>query len=213
MSTLDNSNISVHLGKTSQYKAQYDPTLLVREPRASNRNHLSIDDDNLPFIGYDVWNAYEVSALNKNGLPITGIVKITYPASSKYIVESKSHKLYMNTFNMTVFTSHDPVEIYRLIEDIIAKDLSSLLETEVTVKMFGVDSLGFSNLSVIEDRYDYITLERYYPLRNIECNSYRETPELLNTSYVNSVVTHQKYHSSLLKSNCRVTSQPDWGDV
>ena len=116
MSNLDNSNVSKHLGKTSSYVSQYDPSLLVREPRSSNRKHLNIDDDKLPFIGCDVWNAYEVSALNKNGLPLTAFGKITYPASSKYIVESKSLKLYLNSFNMTVFDCVSPNEVFREIE-------------------------------------------------------------------------------------------------
>ena len=68
--TLDNSRISKHLGQTSQYKDQYDPELLVNEPRSNNREHLNITDDNLPFVGFDTWNAYEVSALTNNGLPV-----------------------------------------------------------------------------------------------------------------------------------------------
>ena len=144
---LDNSNISKHLGQTSKYKSKYDPELLVREPRSSNRQHLGVVDSNLPFTGYDTWNAYEVSCLNANGVPITGFAKITYPCSNAYIVESKSLKLYLNSFNMTYFTSNVRSDIYR------------------------------------------------------------------RQGYNDQSVTEQKYHSSLLKSNCRVTSQPDWGDV
>jgi len=90
MTKLDNSNISVHLGQTSQYKDQYDSNLLVREPRSNNRKHLDISDDDLPFVGYDTWNAYEVSGLTNGGLPVAGVAKIVYPCDSKYIVESKS---------------------------------------------------------------------------------------------------------------------------
>ena len=64
--TLDNSRISKHLGQISQYKDQYDASLLVREPRINNRKHLDIKDDELPFVGFDTWNAYEVSALTNN---------------------------------------------------------------------------------------------------------------------------------------------------
>ena len=88
--TLDNSRISKHLGKTSEYKDQYDTDLLVSEPRSNNRKHLDIKDDALPFVGYDTWNAYEVSALTNNGLPVAGVAKVVYPCNSKYIVESKS---------------------------------------------------------------------------------------------------------------------------
>ena len=75
MVKLDNSNISKHLGQTSKYKSKYDASLLVREPRQSNRTHLGIEDNNLPFIGYDTWNAYEISALTVNGLPVVGVAK------------------------------------------------------------------------------------------------------------------------------------------
>ena len=76
MSKLDNKNISKHLGKTSKYKSQYDPSLLVREPRSSNRKHLDIKEKDLPFVGYDVWNGYEVSGLLNNGVPISAVAKV-----------------------------------------------------------------------------------------------------------------------------------------
>ena len=88
--TLDNSRITKHLGQTSEYKDQYDPGLLVNEPRSNNRQHLDIKDDALPFVGYDTWNAYEVSALTNNGLPVAGVAKVVYPCDSKYIVESNA---------------------------------------------------------------------------------------------------------------------------
>ena len=94
------SDITTHLGKTSQYKSTYDNTLLVREPRQRNRTYLDIQDENLPFVGYDIWNAFEVSMLLANGCPVSVIAKVTYSCDSKYIVESKSIKLYFNSFNM-----------------------------------------------------------------------------------------------------------------
>ncbi len=210
---LDNSNISKHLGQTSRYKSKYDPELLVREPRSSNRQHLGIVDSNLPFTGYDTWNAYEVSCLNANGVPITGFAKITYPCSNAYIVESKSLKLYLNSFNMTYFTSNVRSDVYRLLENIIITDLSKLLETTVTCKIFApTTSLGY--VDVVEDSVDFITLENMECNRDVECNVYSEDAGLLiSDGYNAQSVTEQKYHSSLLKSNCRVTSQPDWGDV
>ena len=98
---LDNSNISKHLGQSSKYKSTYDSSLLVKEPRQSNRTHLGLSDDNLPFVGQDTWNAYEVSGLTNNGRPVSGVAKIVYPCDSEYIVESKSLKLYFNSFNGT----------------------------------------------------------------------------------------------------------------
>jgi len=93
---LDNSRISKHLGQVSEYKSVYDPRLLVNEPRASNRAHINVSDDDLPFVGFDTWNAYEVSGLTDDGLPVAGVAKIVYSCDSKYIVESKSIKLYFN---------------------------------------------------------------------------------------------------------------------
>jgi len=87
--TLDNSNISKHLGKITGYKSTYDPSLLVREPRINNRKHLGITDEDAPFSGYDIWNAYEVSCLTSEGMPIAAIAKIVYPCKNHYIVESK----------------------------------------------------------------------------------------------------------------------------
>jgi 7-cyano-7-deazaguanine reductase len=216
---LDNSNISKHLGQSSQYKSIYDPSLLVREPRQSNRTHLDIQDENLPFAGNDTWNAYEVSGLTDFGLPVTGIAKIVYPCSSKYIVESKSIKLYFNSFNMTSLGQNSQ-QVRDTIAMRAAEDLSKLLETDVKVKVFSNDII----LTNVVDAHtewghdfnkhrsaSYITLEEEYPIDGVEFSVYNETPELLNT--LNSEVEEVYYHSALLKSNCRVTSQPDWGDV
>jgi len=211
---LDNSNISVHLGKTSSYKSQYDPGLLVREPRQTNRNHLGIKDDNLPFVGYDTWNGYEISGLTNYGLPAVGIVKLSYPCNSKYIVESKSLKLYFNSFNMSKLgeTSYD---VLNEIEKRAVKDLSELLETTVSVTVGGNgEVLVACNINAVDDWHtpDVITLEDTYPVDGVEFSVYSETPELLEV-IEEAPVEAVHYHSALLKSNCRVTSQPDWGDV
>ena len=134
MAKLDNKNISKHLGQTSKYKSKYDPSLLVREPRQSNRTHLNIKDNDLPFLGNDTWNAYEISALTVNGLPVVGVAKIVYPCSSEYIVESKSIKLYFNSFNMTRL-GETSEEVLKNISDIASQDLSKLLEARVEVKV------------------------------------------------------------------------------
>lgn len=210
---LDNSNISVHLGKTSQYKAQYDASLLVREPRSNNRKHINVSDDDLPFVGFDTWNAYEVSALTSNGLPVTGIGKIVYSCASKYIVESKSLKLYFNSFNMTKM-GNDAASVLHNIELTASEDLSKLLETQVHVRIFdNAQALkGSSETTIIKEyQQEYTTLEDCYA--DGEFSVYQETPELLQVIDSSNRVKKHKYHSALLKSNCRVTSQPDWGDV
>lgn len=214
---LDNSRISKHLGQSSEYASIYDPSLLVREPRQSNRTHLGLEDENLPFIGYDTWNGYEVTGLTDNGLPVVGICKFVYPCSSKYIVESKSTKLYFNSFSMTKLgdTSH---EVLEEIKNRAIKDLSELLETEVTVKIVSNYIALTDNTVACEEwshqrdiKNTYITLEDEYPIENEIFDVYTETPELLNV--IDSVIGEEKYHSSLLRSRCRVTAQPDTGDV
>jgi len=214
---LDNSNISKHLGKSSEYIKTYDKSLLVREPRASNRKHLGIDDDAPPFVGYDVWGGFEVSCLLNNGLPFAGSAKVTYPATNKYIVESKAMKLYWNSFNMTAMGATAKEAIVTL-ELIASKDLSELLETTVHVTVFeaSVNEIG-GTLAATEGCYG-VPLETTYA--DTKCDTYTETPDLLQSIDklpVESVISYKDnmvvLFSTLLKSNCRVTGAPDFGDV
>lgn len=209
---LDNSNISKHLGQSSQYKATYDPELLVQEPRQSNRTHLGIQDDDLPFEGGDTWNAYEVSGLTHKGLPVAGVGKIYIPCNSLYIVESKSLKLYFNSFNMSKL-GDTANEVREEIQRRAQVDLSKLLGVNVEVKIFSNKEM-LSDPTTPEEEWDherYITIEDEYPVEVMEFDTYQETPELIRV--VKNEVGTVRYHSALLKSNCRVTSQPDWGDV
>jgi 7-cyano-7-deazaguanine reductase len=209
---LDNSTISTHLGSRSDYKSTYDASLLVREPRQGNRKHLELDDDNLPFVGYDIWNAYEVSGLTKTGVPVTGFAKVRYPCTNKYIVESKSIKLYFNSFNMTQL-GDSPKQVRETIEYMSSRDLSDLLETNVEVTIFDTTLTHISETIFT----NYITLEDNIDTDSLVCDTYTETPGLLEVIDTDpgeeGSGIRQLYHSSLLKSNCRVTSQPDWGDV
>ena len=212
--TLDNSRISKHLGQTSEYKDQYDAGLLVNEPRSNNRTHLDIRDDDLPFVGFGTWNAYEVSALTNNGLPVAGVTKVVYPCDSKYIVESKSIKLYFNSFNM--FKCGDtPEQVLKYIDTTASKDLSNLLETDVIVRTLPASCIPMGETVLSHDKYS--TLESMYTqqqLSEMTLDTYEETPELLELDEQYQAEPRiTRYHSSLLKSNCRVTSQPDWGDV
>lgn len=217
MTKLDNSHISKVLGQTVDYPDQYDPGILVREPRSNNRQHLDIQDDALPFVGYDTWNAYEVSTLTSKGMPVTGVLKIVYPCDSKYIVESKSIKLYLNSFNMF----KNGVTREQAVADMVftaTVDLSELLETEVQVKF--IDDNNRSNPEpVFGEMYHYMSLEHDLvdkdTIDNMNLNVYEETPELLKVAGIgnNKHSSVQVFKSGLLKSNCRVTSQPDWGDV
>ena len=206
MEQLDNSNVSKHLGQSSEYKSQYDPELLVVEPRQSNRTYLDIDKDNLPFVGYDVWNGYEVSALTNNGKPVAAIAKVIYPCDSEFIVESKSMKLYWNSFNMTKL-GDSPEEVMGEIEKRAITDLSERIGTNVSVQLFFDDH-------VIEDELDFsgVTNLDIAVGNDVVFDTYNETPELLQIEERDQS-QEINYISGLLKSNCRVTSQPDWGDV
>ena len=220
MTNIDNTAVSTHLGKISEYKNQYDKTLLVREPRSSNRVHLDIKDDQLPFLGFDTWNNYEVSALTFGGLPVTGIAKIVYPCESKYIVESKSLKLYFNSFNMTQ-CGGNAKSVLAQIEKTVQTDLSELLETTVDVSLFDNKTVLWSNNYFCNPKSEwghkdndttaFQTVEEEYNLNNLNFDVYDENPELLEV--VKTEKNTVKYHSTLLRSRCRVTNQPDTGDV
>jgi 7-cyano-7-deazaguanine reductase len=216
MTKLDNSHITKVLGQTVTYPDQYDPSILVREPRSNNRQHLSIEDDDLPFVGYDTWNAYEVSTLTEQGLPVAGCMKIVYPCDSTYIVESKSIKLYLNSFNMFKCGPTREEAISRMTR-MVTRDLNELLETQCEVHF-----LEDSNDHVVNPVFDHSLYEllEYTStndvINDITFDTYQETPELLKTLPVTKNNTLPEMHywrSGLLKSNCRVTSQPDWGDI
>ena len=216
MIKLDNSAVSKVLGQTVDYPDQYDPSILVREPRQNNRNMIDIKDDNLPFVGYDTWNAYEVSALTENGLPVTGTIKVVYPCDSTYIVESKSLKLYLNSFNMYKCPGWGQRFVIEYITGIIMRDLSELLETEVSVVFNGNHDIRNYYPGTVFDLDSYLTLEDWLMVDEVVFDKYTESPQLLELEDCNipadccgSFSMNQRYHSSLLKSNCRVTSQPD----
>lgn len=199
---------STHLGKVggAGYKDTYDPGLLVAIPRSYNRQAYGIDEANLPFVGGDVWNAYEVSAITGKGLPVVGMLKIYYPCDSEYHVESKSIKLYLNSFNMTPLgeTSRDCV---KFIEETVAKDLSEALKTEVQCKM---------HLNDYTKSYEIIKFPRLGALINldsIEFTAFKSDASQLSVSRESEEPVITRLVSDLLRSNCRVTNQPDWGDI
>lgn len=242
MEKLDNSNITKHLGQTSEYKATYDNSLLVKEPRSNNRQHL-LHVNNDSCIGYDLWNAYEVTYLSPTDLPVSRVCKIRYPSSSEYIVESKSIKLYLNSFNLTNviglsrFTpdNADASWMDEAVENIISKDLSELLETEVDVKLLSANTMHGSkeydsfNPPYVGESIDSnpaITLEDCFPFTTIDAfeedinllQEYKkaESQNIIDLKDPESELKPGdviRLHSAILYSRCRVTSQPDHGDV
>lgn len=206
------SNINKHLGQKSQYESRYNPGLLVAEPRIANRKTVGLSNDNLPFVGYDIWNAYEVSALMNNGVPVAAVAKVVYSADSEFIVESKSIKLYFNSFNMEPL-GNTVIEVIEELEKRAAADLSNLLKTDVHVHLFLSQNLPFSIDDSAPDYTDFVTLEDVVDLKNLKITKYSESPELIEIEKVLKNSKTFSFHSALLKSNCKVTSQPDWGDV
>ena len=200
-----------HLGTISAYSDKYDAELLLKIPRNLNREAYGIDENNLPFVGYDVWNAYEVSAITEKGRPVTGLLKISYPCDSKYHVESKSIKLYLNSFNMHKVGATEE-ECVASIEEIASHDLSTLLECEVKCQLHRtVDYGAFSENNHIPFQ-GFVNIENLTDLDKIEFDTYKsDASQLEVVDSKEGEITLM--HSDLLRSNCRVTNQPDWGDI
>ena len=195
------SNEDHVLGRTVEYPQQYDPSQLRREERSINRLKYGIYDNKLPFVGYDVWHCYEISFLTDNSCPINRVGKLIYPSHSEYIVESKSLKLYLNSFNMTKF-GRDVYSCIPNVENIIQRDLSRLLECQVKFKLFeiGIHMKPYNN-------YFF-----FFPSERTEFKVFNENPSLLKVSRSNKI--HElKFSSDFLRSNCKITHQPDWGDI
>jgi len=157
-----------------------------------------------------VWNCYEVSFLTANGLPVSRMMKLIYSSNSEFLVESKSLKLYLNSFNMerfgkTIKEAEDSVSV------IVKRDVSILLETEVTIILFDDKSM---EQKAFPDLVDASLVDLISPkeLESIEFSHFLETPDLLQRIATDSIHEYA-FRSDLLRSNCRVTNQPDWGDL
>lgn len=200
---------SKHLGKVGGegYKATYDPELLVAIPRHLNRETYHIHETELPFLGADVWNAYEVSAITEKGQPVSGMMKICYDADSPLHVESKSIKLYLNSFNMTRL-GQDAASCRKAIEELVAEDLSKALGTDVRVKFHKADDNYTFDIGS-----DYEELAVLANLDEIEFDTFHSDASQLKIAKEHTEPVIWKIHSDLLRSNCRVTNQPDWGDI
>ena len=197
---------SKHLGTVggAGYKDSYAPELLVKIPRHLNREGYGLTGSE--FKGVDVWNAYEVSAITTKGQPVAGMLKIVCPSDSENHVESKSIKLYLNSFNMTQI-GDNAADCITGIEARVKRDLDELLETNTTVSFyaseFETEPLSFSD--------DYEDLGDVVDLDLIDFTAFKsDADQLQEADYEGNEL---KLRSNLLRSNCRVTNQPDWGDV
>jgi 7-cyano-7-deazaguanine reductase len=191
------------LGKASAYIDQYDASLLFPIARAPKRAEIGIDGAT-PFFGADLWTAFELSWLNPRGKPQVAIAHFTLPCETPHIVESKSFKLYLNSFNNTRLDSPEAVR------DLIRKDISSAIwhgsavQANVGVKMLMSEQFDAEPVHEL----DGLNLDRM----DIECTRYEPAPDLLSATADEAPVT-ETLVSHLLKSNCLVTGQPDWGSV
>lgn len=182
------------LGKKSTYINEYAPDLLFPIARKIKRDEISVPTP-LPFYGYDLWNAFEISWLNTKGKPVVALAEIIFPVTSEFLIESKSLKLYFNSFNQSRFENE------KIAEHIIAHDLSNVSKSVVTVKITDIN-----NDSAPIDKLKGICLDDL----DVEINTYQPHADLLFTENNH---TNETLHTHLLKSNCLVTHQPDWGSV
>jgi len=198
------------LGKQSSTPETYDASLLFRIPRSENRLRYAIEDEHLPFVGFDVWNCYELSFLTDNGLPVSRVLKLVYPASGSFLVESKSLKLYLNAFNMDRFGKTVAIAEGR-VADLIHTDLSRLLETDVQVSLFGSGSTVGQPFQAF-DGSDLCSQIPETVQESIAFTRFVESPDLLRSRVTDGMQSYV-FRTDLLRSNCRVTNQPDWGDL
>ncbi len=184
------------LGQQSAYISQYTPSLLQPVPRSLNRDDLGLRGE-LPFQGCDVWTLYELSWLNAKGKPVVAIGEVFVPATSPNLIESKSFKLYLNSFNQTRCDS------LKAVQALLVQDLSGCAGAPVSVTLFTLDQAPHQIAQLPGECIDSL---------DIEVDGYEFDETLLQGAAGHEIV-EETLHSHLLKSNCLVTSQPDWGSV
>ncbi len=191
------------LGKSTFYADQYDPSLLFPIARAPQRVELGLGAS-LPFLGADLWTAFELSWLTARGKPQVALAHITVPCESVNLIESKSLKLYLGSFNNSRFT--DAAEVLtRLRADLTeAAWRGAVVQSSVGVKLVAAELFDREPI----DELDGLSLDRL----DLDCDRYTPAPELL-TSVTNEAPVSEVLTSNLLRSNCPVTGQPDWGSV
>lgn len=172
--------------------------LLKSISREKHRKFIQLNHIHLPFIGEDIWTLYELSWLNKNGLPLIAIAKIKINITSKNIIESKSLKIYINSFNQKKFNSYI--------------DFLNILEFDLSKCACGKVSVHFFNLTEIKNQ----KISNFYGTcidnKNIKIVSYKYNPSFLVCSDKKEIIKESLY-SHLLKSNCPITKQPDWASI
>ena len=189
--------LNLSLGKETKYSDLYDKDLLVSIPRRLGREQVGIFKD-IPFSGGDFWNCYELSWLNQKGKPEVRILQFFVPFDSENIVESKSVKLYLNSYSGTKFIDENQVL------GLLKSDLDRATNSNTHVSVKSLNEFSSDKLSMFEG----VCLDQL----DIEVSEYKVNSGLLKLSDDNIVVEESVY-SNLLKSNCLVTNQPDWASV
>ncbi|WP_313654728.1 NADPH-dependent 7-cyano-7-deazaguanine reductase QueF [Pantoea sp.] len=194
----DQALSNLTLGKPTAYHDRYDKDLLQAVPRSLNREPLGLFPDSLPFSGGDIWTLYELSWLNSKGLPQVAVGEVVLDAQSRNLIESKSFKLYLNSFNQTRFADWGDVR------QTLERDLSACAEGEVRVALFRLSEvegqpIGHFGGCCIDEQ-------------DITIEDYRFNADYLANA-AGSEIVEETLVSHLLKSNCLITNQPDWGSV
>ena len=194
----DKSLNALKLGQQTKYSEKYDRTLLQPVPRRLNRDQLNITATQPFTIGADIWTAYEISWLNPKGVPQVAIADISIDFRSENLIESKSFKLYLNSFNQTTFTDFADVQ------QTLQRDLQDCAQGEVKVRL---NSLAdYTAQPIVALSGDCIDAQ------DIEVRDYAFNAALLNHCTGEHLV-EETLVSHLLKSNCLITQQPDWGSL
>ena|SRR3990167_3983190 len=184
------------LGKKAEYDPHYNPEKLFPIPRKLNRDKIGVPHQ-LPFFGCDIWNHYEVSWLNEQGKPIVAIAQIIYGCESENIIESKSMKLYFNSFNNTKIKDITTLELT------IKNDLENRLNASVGIKIILMKDFKEEKLL---SGFDGVCIDDL----NVNFSAYQLDQSFL---FIEESIVSEILYSDLLKSNCLVTNQPDWGSV
>lgn len=189
---------SLSLGKVTDYIDTYTPTLLQAVPRSLGRQALGLDEHTLPFVGQDIWHGYELSWLNAKGKPMVALATFVVPYDSPNLIESKSFKLYLNSFNQSKFS--DLSQVFQALQ----QDLSACAGKTVQVSLHNASEIMTFQPTWIPG----VCLDE----QDISITQYQYDPSLLALAPEQGKV-EEKLYSHLLKSNCLITSQPDWASV
>ncbi|WP_230656212.1 NADPH-dependent 7-cyano-7-deazaguanine reductase QueF [Psychrobacter sp. I-STPA10] len=203
--------MSIHgvLGESTSYPKSYSPEVLYPISRTLGRGHINYDTNKL-CVGVDWWHAFEVSWLNSQGISQVALARFSIPATSTNIVESKSLKLYLNSLNFTEFDD------WQTVQQTISKDLSEAVGASVTVQLFDLSTINsISGLLIDQPQGQCIDQALVQTAEKIALTEHPDACLLGKLDMQSDTAELQDYqlYSNLLRSNCPVTNQPDWGTV